>query len=71
MRDRDTERARDGPKRHTNYGPSSPASIPTPGESLAQIWVAQWRIQEDVASFYFNSFFGAVWGCRAAKSSLK
>ena len=29
-RDRDTERAHDGPKRCANYGPSSPVSIPTP-----------------------------------------
>ena len=42
-RDSDTERASDGPKKGANYGPSSPVSIPTPGESLAQIWVAQWR----------------------------
>ena len=38
---RDTERARDGPKRHANYGPSLPVSIPTLGESLAQVWLAQ------------------------------
>ncbi len=43
-RDRDTERACDGPKRRANYGLSLTVSIPTPGESLAQIWVAQWRI---------------------------
>ena len=30
-RDRDTERAHDCPKRHANYGPSLPASIPTLG----------------------------------------
>ncbi len=43
-RDRDAERAHDCPKRHANYGLSSPVSIPTLGESLAQMWVAQWRI---------------------------
>ncbi len=42
-RDRDTERASDGPKRHANYGPSWPVSIPTLGESLVQVWLAQWR----------------------------
>ncbi len=31
MRDRDTQRARDGPKRHTNYGLSLPVSILTFG----------------------------------------
>ncbi len=35
-RDSDTERADDCPKRHANCGPSSPVSIPTLGESLAQ-----------------------------------
>ena len=40
-RDRDTGRACDGPKRHANYGPSLPVSIPTLGESLAQVYVAQ------------------------------
>ncbi len=42
-KDRDTERARDCPKRHANYGPSLPVSIPTPGESLAQLRLAQRR----------------------------
>ncbi len=36
-RDRDTERALDGPKRHANYGPSLHVSIPTPVKFLAQI----------------------------------
>ncbi len=40
-RDSDTERAHDCPKRHANHGPSSPVSIPTLGESLAQFYVAQ------------------------------
>ncbi len=40
-RDRNAERAHDCPKRHANYGPSSPVSIPTLGESLAQFYVAQ------------------------------
>ncbi len=40
-RDRDTERACDGPKRYANYGPSLPVSMPTLGESLAQIYVVQ------------------------------
>ncbi len=43
-RDRDTERARNDPKKCANYGLSLPVSIPTPGDSLAQIWLAQWRI---------------------------
>ncbi len=42
-RDRYTERACGGPKRGANYGPSSPVSIPTLDESLAQVWLAQWR----------------------------
>ncbi len=40
-RDRNTGRAHDGPKRHANYGPSLPVSIPTLGESLAQVCTAQ------------------------------
>ncbi len=40
-RDRGAERAHDCPKRHANYGPSSPVSIPTLGESLAQFYAAQ------------------------------
>ncbi len=48
-RDSDTERACNCPKRRANYGPSSPVSIPTPGKSLAQIWVAKWRILENFA----------------------
>ena len=40
-RNRATERARDGPKRHANYGPSLPVSIPTLAESLAQVCAAQ------------------------------
>ncbi len=43
-RDREAVRAHDCPKRHANYGLSSPVSNPTLGESLAQMWVAQWRI---------------------------
>ncbi len=33
-RDRDTRRARDAQKRHANYGPSLPVSIPTLGDSF-------------------------------------
>ncbi len=43
-RDRDTERARGGPKRHTNYGPSLSVSIPMLRElreRVAQAWLAQ------------------------------
>ena len=40
-RDRDSERACDGLKRHANYGSSLPVSIPTLGEFLAQIYIAQ------------------------------
>ena len=40
-RDRDTVRSRDGSKGHANYGPSLPVSIPTLGDSFAQIYVAQ------------------------------
>ncbi len=36
-RDRDTERARDGPKRHANYGPSLSVSIPSNGESVVSL----------------------------------
>ncbi len=43
-RDSDTERANNSPKRHANCGPSSPVSIPTPGDSLAQVSLAQWHI---------------------------
>ncbi len=39
--DSDTERAHDCPKRHANYGPSLPVSIPTFGKSLAQFDFAQ------------------------------
>ncbi len=40
-RDRHTERAHDCQKRHANYGPSLPVSIPTLGESLARKFT--WR----------------------------
>ncbi len=40
-RDRDKERAHYCPKRHANYGPSQPVSIPTLGDSFVQNYVAQ------------------------------
>ncbi len=40
-RDSVTERAHDCPKRHANYGPSLPVSIPTFGKFLPQFYVAQ------------------------------
>ncbi len=70
-RDTETERAFDGTKKYDNCWPSLPVSILTPGESLAQIWVARWHIEEDLALFILTAFFGAVWWCRAAKTSLK
>ena len=36
-RDRNTERARDGPKRHANYGPSFPVSL---GATLGGAYLA-------------------------------
>ncbi len=70
-RDNDTERAYDCPKRHANCGPSLPVSIPTLGESLVQVYVAQiaqiaraWLAQNPASS-------GAWSGARAATSSCK
>ena len=40
-RDGDPERARDVPKRQSNYWLSLRMSIPTPGQFWAQFWVAQ------------------------------
>ncbi len=36
-KDRDTERASDGRKRHANYGSSSPVSIPSSSESVVRL----------------------------------
>ncbi len=54
-RDRDTGTALDCQKRHANYGPSLPVSIPTLGKFLAQFYVAQiaqivqaWLVQNPV-----------------------
>ncbi len=53
-RERETERARDCPKKHANYGPSLPASIPTLGKSLAQFYVAQIAQIQSVYCFPFR-----------------
>ncbi len=52
--DRDKDRAHDCPKRHANYGLSSPVSIPTLGESLAQFYVAQFAQIKRIYYFLFG-----------------
>ncbi len=61
-RDKDAERARDGLKRHANYGPSLPESIPTLGESRAQIYVAQIA---QIKGIYYGGFRLCLEACAA------
>ncbi len=63
-RDSDTERAHDSPKRHANYGLSSPVSIPTLGESLAQVCAAQIAQIQRVYYLLFNCAWRCMWGTR-------
>ena len=61
-RDRHTERARDGPKRHANHGPSLLVSIPTLGESIAQVCAAQIAQIQSVYHFPLRcSSWGGAW----------
>ncbi len=56
-RDSATEKAYDYPKRHANYGLSSPVSIPTLGEFLTQVCAAQ--IAQIKRIYYF--LLGGAW----------
>ncbi len=71
-RDRHTENALDGPKRHANYGLSLPMSIPTLGESLVQFYVAQIaQIQSIYYLLFGRRLCRSAWRRRAAASSSK
>ncbi len=71
-RDRHTENALDGSKRHANYGLSLPMSIPTLGESLAQFYVAQIaQIQSIYYLLFGRRLCRSAWRRRAATSSSK